>query len=247
MILLLTHMDAAIQHIINCFPVVCKAFWTHDQPKRTAAISWIAYHPPNINIGGDILTEAQNFTYPSSIISNDATVRKDIYSHLTKASSSFGRIYKRFGQTIASVWVKRFWFIKLQLFLFYWMVLKHGFSAISVSDCSKFSTNNVCRWYSTSGGRTMWQMKRFLWEQTYEAFNALSFSCNTTAVGTGPGLKIPGWPKLFCMAKSVWGSKIVVPLGSVTKTSSSSNPSSPTSTSRTGSCLLQTGTPEMQA
>ena len=36
-----------------------------------------------------------HFTYLSSVISNDATVSKDLYNCLSKANSSFGRLPKR--------------------------------------------------------------------------------------------------------------------------------------------------------
>ena len=41
----------------------------------------------------------EHFTYLGSVISTDATVSKDLDNHLSKASSSFGRLSKRVWQS----------------------------------------------------------------------------------------------------------------------------------------------------
>ena len=41
----------------------------------------------------------EHFTYLSSVISNDATVNKDLDTRLSKASSSFGRLSKKVRQS----------------------------------------------------------------------------------------------------------------------------------------------------
>ena len=41
----------------------------------------------------------EHFTYLGSVISNDATVSKDLDNRLSKASSSFGRLSKRVWQS----------------------------------------------------------------------------------------------------------------------------------------------------
>ena len=58
-----------------------------------------AYSPPHISIDGTNLNAEENFTYPGSVISNDATVSKDLDNRLSKASSSFGRLSKRVWQS----------------------------------------------------------------------------------------------------------------------------------------------------
>lgn len=47
------------------------------------------YNPPHINIDGTLLNTVGHFSYPGSVISNDATVAKDVDNRLAKASSSF--------------------------------------------------------------------------------------------------------------------------------------------------------------
>ena len=55
-----------------------------------------AYCPPH---DGTILNAMEHFTYLGSVISNDATVIKDLDNRLSKASSSFGRLSKRVWQS----------------------------------------------------------------------------------------------------------------------------------------------------
>ena len=58
-----------------------------------------AYSPPHISIDGTSLKAVEHFTYMGSVISNDATVSKDLDNRLSKASSSFGRLSKRVWQS----------------------------------------------------------------------------------------------------------------------------------------------------
>ena len=46
-------------------------------------------------MGGNLLNTVEHFTYLRSVISNNATVAKDVDNRLAKASSSFGRLQKR--------------------------------------------------------------------------------------------------------------------------------------------------------
>ena len=48
---------------------------------------------------GNNTNTVEHFTYLGSIISNDATVSKDLDNRLSKASSSFGRLSKRVWQS----------------------------------------------------------------------------------------------------------------------------------------------------
>ena len=58
-----------------------------------------AYSPSHISIDGTNLNAVEHFTYLCSVISNDATVSKDLDNRLSKASSSFGRLSKRVWQS----------------------------------------------------------------------------------------------------------------------------------------------------
>ena len=60
-----------------------------------------AYSPPHISIDGTNLNAVEHFTYLGTVISNDATVSKDLDNRLSKASSSFGRLSKRVWQSLS--------------------------------------------------------------------------------------------------------------------------------------------------
>ena len=57
------------------------------------------YNPPHISIDGINLYAVEHFTYLGSVISNDATVSKDLDNRLSKANSSFGRLSKTVWQS----------------------------------------------------------------------------------------------------------------------------------------------------
>ena len=53
-----------------------------------------AYSPSHISIDGTNLNAVEHFTYLGSVISNNATVSKDLDNRLSKASSSFWKTVK---------------------------------------------------------------------------------------------------------------------------------------------------------
>ena len=55
--------------------------------------------PPHISIDGTNLNAVEHFTDLDSVISNDATVSKDLDNLFSKARSSFGRLSKRVEQS----------------------------------------------------------------------------------------------------------------------------------------------------
>ena len=102
---LLAHTEVALQHIVRRFSDVAKNFGLTISLKKTEVL----YQPPpreayshfHISIDGTNLNAVEHFTYQGSIISNDATVSKDLYNRLSKASSSFGRLSTRVWQSHA--------------------------------------------------------------------------------------------------------------------------------------------------
>ena len=99
---LLARTEEGLQHIINCFSEAAKAFGLTISLKKTEVMYQPppreAYSPPQISIDGTNLNAVDHFTYLGSVISNDATVSKDLDNRLSKASSSFGRLSKRVWQ-----------------------------------------------------------------------------------------------------------------------------------------------------
>ena len=95
---LLAHTEKALQHIVNRFSDAAKNFDLTISLKKTEVLYQLppreAYSPPHISIDGTNLNSVEHFTYLGSVISNDATVSKDLDNRLSKASSSFGRLSK---------------------------------------------------------------------------------------------------------------------------------------------------------
>ena len=56
-------------------------------------------YSPHISIDGINLNAFEHFTYLGSVISNNATVSKDLDNRLSGATSSFGRLPKRVWQS----------------------------------------------------------------------------------------------------------------------------------------------------
>ena len=87
-----------LEHIVNRFSDAAKNFSLTISLKKTEVLYQpsprVAYSPPHIRIDGTKLNAVEHFTYLGSIISNDATVSKDLDNRLSKASSSFGILSK---------------------------------------------------------------------------------------------------------------------------------------------------------
>ena len=100
---LLAHTEDALQHIFNRFSDAAKNFGLNSTLKKTDVLYQPppreAYSPPHIRINGTNLNALEHFTYMGSIIPNDATINKDLDIHVSKASSSFGRLSKRKWQS----------------------------------------------------------------------------------------------------------------------------------------------------
>ena len=99
---LLAHIQEALQYIVNRFAEAAEAFGFTISLKKTEVLHQSppggANSPPQINIEGTSLNSVEHFTYLGSVISNDATVNKDLDKRLARASSAFGRLHKRVWQ-----------------------------------------------------------------------------------------------------------------------------------------------------
>ena len=96
---LLAHTEVALQRLVDHFSEASKAFGLTISLKKTEVLFQPAplqnYTPPHITIDGTTLNSVEHFTYLGSVMSNDATIDKGLNNQLSKASSSFGRLYKR--------------------------------------------------------------------------------------------------------------------------------------------------------
>ncbi|XP_076467574.1 uncharacterized protein LOC143298579 [Babylonia areolata] len=99
---LLAHAEEALQLVVNHFADAARAFGLTISLKKTEVMYQAPLHgtyaPPKIYIDGHQLNAVEHFTYLGSIISNDATISKDVDHRLSKSSSSFGRLQKRVWQ-----------------------------------------------------------------------------------------------------------------------------------------------------
>ena len=96
---LLAHTEVALQNLVDHFSEASKAFGLTISLKKTEVLFQPAplqnYTLPHITIDGTTLNSVEHFTYLGSVMSNDATIDKGLNNQLSKASSSFGRLYKR--------------------------------------------------------------------------------------------------------------------------------------------------------
>ena len=90
-------MQETLQHTVNSFPDAAENFSHTSSLKRQMyqPPPQEVYSPSHISIDGTNFNTVEHLTYLGSIISNDATVSKDLDNCLSKASSLFGRLSKR--------------------------------------------------------------------------------------------------------------------------------------------------------
>ena len=76
---LLTHMEEALQHIVNHFSDAAKNFSLTISLKKTEALyqppPCEANSPPHISIDGTNLNAVEHFSYLGRVISNDASLQ----------------------------------------------------------------------------------------------------------------------------------------------------------------------------
>ena len=100
---LLANTEEALQHIVHHFSDAAKHFGLTTSLKKTEVLyqppQRQAYSPSHISIFGINLSAVEHFTYLGSVISNNATVSKDLDNRLSNANSSFGRLSKRTWQS----------------------------------------------------------------------------------------------------------------------------------------------------
>ena len=100
---LLAHTEEALQHIVKRFSDAAKNFGLTVSLKKSEVLyqlrPCVAYSPPHISIDVTNLNAVEHFTYLGSVISNDATVSRNLLSCLSKARSSFGRLSNRVWQS----------------------------------------------------------------------------------------------------------------------------------------------------
>ena len=96
---LVAHTESSLQRMTNCFAEACQLFGLEVSLKKTEVLyqpaPQVSYQSPSISIGQTALKSVQQFTYLGCVISSDAKIDKEVDNRLAKASSAFGRLFKR--------------------------------------------------------------------------------------------------------------------------------------------------------
>ena len=96
--LLPTHREPYSTLITSCF-AVCPAIWPRGQSKEytgpSSACTSEEYCTPRTSIGETDFKSVQQFSYLGCTISSNTRIDWEINNRLAKASSAFGRLYKR--------------------------------------------------------------------------------------------------------------------------------------------------------
>ena len=162
---LLAHKEEALQHIVNHFSDAAENFGLTISLKKTEGLHQPppreTYHPPHISIDGTNLNAVAHLTYLGSVISNEATVSKDLKDRFSKASSSFGRLSKRARQSHSrSAPPQRSRYTGPSSFPPSCMVQRHGFPIESLLGHWSSFINTACAPSLASNGNTMCRTKK---------------------------------------------------------------------------------------
>ena len=95
----LARRQTDIQHIMDHFSRLCKAFGLNNSLKKTKVMFTPApsesYIEPNITVNGTRLDVVDTFVYFGSTVSRDVPLDTEIYYRISKASVAFGKLEKR--------------------------------------------------------------------------------------------------------------------------------------------------------
>ena len=96
---LAAHSEADLQELADCFATATKAFGLTISIKKTEVMTQMlpgsSKPQPTIMIEGQALKNVEAFTYLGSRLSADGSLDGEITARLSKASSSFGRLWNR--------------------------------------------------------------------------------------------------------------------------------------------------------
>ena len=177
-----------------------------------------AYSPPHISIDGTNLSAVEHFTYPCSVITDDATVSKDLDNRSSKASSSFGRLSKRAWQSHSLRLSTKLQAYRTVLVITLLYGVEPGVSIGSRSGYCSGSTNAACASPLASNGKTTCQTK-FSREPACPTQSPSCVRCSFAWPATSQGCKTYACPKQSSSASSKTEIMILVLQERVTKTS----------------------------
>ena len=167
---LLAQTEETLRHTVNRFCDAAMNFSLTISPKKTEVLYQPsprqAYSLPQFSIDGTNLNVVEHFTYLDSVISDDATVSKDLDKRLSKASSSFGRLSKRVWQSHSLRLPTK---IQVYRSVFVPTLLYGAGTTGSRSGYSSGFTNAACAPSLASNGKTTCLTKKSSREPAYSA------------------------------------------------------------------------------
>ena len=89
-----SHSEEQLQSIIDSFSNTCSVFGFNITVKKTVIMSH-GTQAAKITLSDEALKIVENFSYLSSILSNNFTLDKELNTRLGKVATSFGRLSKR--------------------------------------------------------------------------------------------------------------------------------------------------------
>ena len=103
---LLARKEEALQHIVNRLSDTAKNFSLTISLKKTEVLYQppprVAYNPPHISIDSTNLNALEHFTYLGSVISNDATVSKNLDNRFPKPEVPLEDCQRQYGRVTRS-------------------------------------------------------------------------------------------------------------------------------------------------
>ena len=220
---LLAHTEEARQHSVNRFSDAAENLDPTISLKKTEV--WYqpppreAYNPPHTSIDGTNLNAVEHFTYLDSVISNDATVGKDLDNRLSKASSSFERLPKRVWQSHSLHLSTKFQVYRAVVVpaLLYgaetWVPYRKQIRLLERFHQRCFRSIHGIKWQDHVSN------KEVLKRASLPSIESICFRCSCAGLATSQGWKTYACPKQSSSTDSKKESAIVVPQESVTKIS----------------------------
>ena len=90
-----THMEEALQRLIDRLALACDDFGLTISIKKTEVLGQGTTAPPNIRIGSQVLNAVKRFQFLGSTISSNLSLEPEISSRIARASAVMSMLHKR--------------------------------------------------------------------------------------------------------------------------------------------------------
>ena len=92
---LVSHSEAGLQHLVNCFASACDAFGLTISVKKTEVMAQGTDSPPSISIGENTLVNVSQFTNLGSTISSNLSLDAEMNRRIGRAAGTMSKLKKR--------------------------------------------------------------------------------------------------------------------------------------------------------